>query len=212
VPIARSTTSLSNSPLGPLPLPPIHADPRRSTRLHPLRRLLASLSENAAWLKNLRFTSCRSFSPERAASPLAQSRPPRARALRPTLRPSLTRPTRHLRLPMRYGLHPGSRTAIEHGVDSDAPASAAVLSTISRASPTVRPPLNALLLLLTSRSFPGAAGRSIQARRQLLVARHRVASSPDSLPGDSLGTVGRRCAVSHDTRGARWLPQRSTGA
>jgi hypothetical protein len=65
---------------------------------------------------------------------------------------------------MRYGLHPGSRSAVEHGVDSDAPANAAVLPTISRPPPMVRPPLNALLLLLTFRSVPGAAGRSVQKR------------------------------------------------
>jgi hypothetical protein len=98
------------------------------------------------------------------------------------------RPTRHLRLPMRDGLHPGSRSAVERGVDSDAPANAAVLPTMARPPPTVRPPLDALVLVLTFRSVPGAAGRSVQARRRLLVSRRHVASLPDSLPGDSLGT------------------------
>jgi hypothetical protein len=147
--------------LGPLPLSPNHAD-LRDGALFVVSSHLSS--ESAAWLHSPRFTSCGSFSRGRSASPLAHSRPPRGNALRPTLRPSLTRPTRHLRLPMRYGLHPGSRSAVEHGVDSDAPASAAVLPTMARPPPMVRPPLNALVLVLRSRSVPGAAGRSGQQR------------------------------------------------
>jgi hypothetical protein len=187
-PIAKSTTSLSNSPLD-------HFLSSRPSPIHAARpdRILFVVfshpsSENATWLHSPRSTSCRSLSPGRSVSPLAHLRPPRGNALRPTLRPSLTRPTRHTRLPMRYGLRSGSRSAVEHGVDSDAPASAAVLPTISRPPPMVRPAMNALVLVLTSRSVPGATGRSVQARRRLLVACRRVASSPDSLPGDSLGT------------------------
>jgi hypothetical protein len=154
--------------LGPLPLSPILV---RSTPIHAARpdRILFVVfshpsSGNAAWLHNLRSTSCRSFSSWRSASPLAHLRPPCANAARQTLRPSWTRLTRHLRLPMPCGLHPGSRSAVEHGVDSDAPANAAVLPTTSHPPLMVRPPLNARLLLLILRSITGAAGRSVHKR------------------------------------------------
>jgi hypothetical protein len=193
----------------------------RSTPIHAARpdRILFvvfsnSSSEDAAWLHNPRSTSCRSFSPGRSASPLAHLGPPRARALRPMLTPSLTCPTRHLRLPMRYGLHPGSRTAIEHGVDSDAPASAAVLPTMARPPPTVRPPLDALVLVLTFRSVPGAAGRSVQKRTGGCLSPFAASHlHPTRCPGTRWARrrrVGRRRVGSHDTPRARRCLRHST--
>jgi hypothetical protein len=96
---------------------------------------------------------------------------------------------------------------VARAVDSDAPVNAAVLPTMARLPPMVRPHLDALLRLLNFRSVPGRrqAERS-KAHRRVLVARRRVTSSPDSLSGDSLGTVGRRCAGSHDTRRGAQVP------
>jgi hypothetical protein len=168
-------------------------------------------SEIATWLH---FTLCRSFSPGRSASLLAHLRPPRARAQRPTLRPSLTRPTRRLRLPMRYDLHPGSRSAVEHGVDSDTPANAAVLPTMARPPPMVRPPLNALVLVLTSRSVPRAAGRSVQNRTGGCLSPAAASHlHPTRFPGTRWAhrrQAGRRRSGSHDTRRARRCLRRST--
>jgi hypothetical protein len=153
-PIAKSMTSLSQ--LGPLPLSPILV---RSTPIHAARpdRILFvvvshSSSENAAWLHSPRSTSCRSFSPGRSASPLTHLRPPRARALRPTLSAQAVFDASHSSSPSTDALRPSSRKPHRQ------------LPTISRPPPTVRPPLNALVLVLTSRSVPGAAGRSVQKR------------------------------------------------